>query len=101
MKKLGNEIPWYKPMKLIKRNKDLEILNNAQYVSIKALQEENDKLKEKIKNRDKYIEKMTKNNINILNNVTIIRTTLLNIKERCKTSKTKLAKEILEQIKID
>lgn len=101
MKKLGNEIPWYKPMKLIKRNKDLEILNNAQYVSIKALQEENDKLKEKIKNRDKYIEKMTKNDINILNNVIIIRTTLLNIKEICKTSKTKLAKEILEQIKID
>lgn len=28
-------------------------------------------------------------------------TTLLNIKEMCKTSKTKLAKEILEQIKID
>lgn len=101
MKKLGNEIPWYKPMKLIKRNKDLEILNNAQYVSIKALQEENDKLKEKIKNRDKYIEKMTKIDINILNNVIIIRTTLLNIKEICKTSKTKLAKEILEQIKID
>lgn len=90
MKKLGNEIPWYKPMKLIKRNKDLETLNNAQYVSIKALEEENDELKEKIKN-----------NINILNNATIIRTTLLNIKEMCKTSKTKLAKEILEQIKID
>lgn len=101
MKKLGNEIPWYKPMKLIKRNKDLETLNNAQYVSIKALEEENDELKEKIKNRDKYIEEITKSNINILNNTAIIRTTLLNIKEMCKASKTKLAKEILEQIKID
>ena len=101
MKKLGNEIPWYKPMKLIKRNKDLETLNNTQYVSIKALEEENDELKEKIKNRDKYIEEITKSNINILNNITIIRTTLLNIKEMCKTSKNKLAKEILEQIKID
>ena len=40
MKKLGNEIPWYKPMKLIKRNKDLETLNNTQYVSIKALEED-------------------------------------------------------------
>ena len=38
MKKLGNEIPWYKPMKLIKRNKDLETLNNAQYVIIKSLE---------------------------------------------------------------
>ena len=63
MKKLGNEIAWYKPMKLIKRNKDLETLNNAQYVSIKALEEENDELKEKIKNRDKYIEEITKSNI--------------------------------------
>ena len=101
MKKLGNEIPWYKPMKLIKRNKDLETLSNAQYVSIKALEEENDELKEKIKNRDKYIEEITKSNINILNNTAIIKTTLLNIKEMCKASKTKLAKEILEQIKID
>ena len=50
---------------------------------------------------ERNIEEITKSNTNILNNITIIRTTLLNIKEMCKTSKTKLAKEILEQIKID
>lgn len=106
MKKIGNEIPWYKPFELKKRNKDLEKITEQQFKTIFELTE-------KLKERDNFVEKLTNSNIKLLNSknnsntdnillqTEILRTTLLDIKDLCKKSKTKLAKEILEQIKID
>lgn len=73
MKRLGNEIPWYKPFKLARRNKELETLTETQFCYANDLQE----------------------------NISVLRESLLKIKHMCEESNTKLSKKILEEIKID
>ena len=48
-KKLGDEIKWYKPFKLIERIKELEILTKEQFVIINTYKDELDTAKKMIK----------------------------------------------------
>lgn len=51
MKNLGNDIAWYKPFALKKRNKDLEQLTVNQYNILMDLKHENKAIKTK-KNKE-------------------------------------------------
>lgn len=59
-KLVGNEIPWYKPHALQKRNRELEALTNVQFQNLSSQCDEMIELKSKIKNRDMLIKTMEK-----------------------------------------
>lgn len=54
--KLGNEIKWYKPFKLIERNKQLEELTETQFATLSGYVDEIKSIKSKLEQREKFIE---------------------------------------------
>jgi AAA15 family ATPase/GTPase len=55
MKKIGNEIKWYKPFKLVERNKQLEQLTETQFTVINGYIDDKKELEMKVSNRELMI----------------------------------------------
>lgn len=65
-KKIGNEIKWYKPFKLIKRIKQLESLTEEQFLIINNYSDELKELKNTIKNLEETIKSLKEDNKSLL-----------------------------------
>lgn len=111
-KKLGNEIKWYKPFSLVRRNKDLEQLAQTQFEIIISL--EDDLKKEKNKKNDKSVdlnklivnqalkENIVKDNSikNLEYNIQVLRNTSDKIISLCKKENTEFSNTILKELGI-
>ncbi len=111
-KKLGNEIKWYKPFSLVRRNKDLEQLAQTQFEIINSL--EDDLKKEKNKKNDKSVdlnklivnqalkENIVKDNSikNLEYNIQVLRNTSDKIISLCKKENTEFSNTILKELGI-
>ncbi len=78
-KMLGNEIPWYKPFKLVKRNKELELLNVTLYQSLNSATDEVRELKSRVDNRNKMIYKQENTIKNLENNIEVLSNSRLEV----------------------